>query len=127
VADHHHAAAIDARQAADDGGVVGECAVAGEFVEFVADQPQGIERVRPRRMAGELRDLPLGEVAEDLAGACPQLFLEPVDFLVDVDRRPVTGVAQLLDLGFQFGDGLFEIEEIGIHARIDVRQDWRET
>jgi hypothetical protein len=25
-------------------------------------------------------------------------------------------MAQLLDLAFQFGDGLFEIEEVGVHA-----------
>ena len=46
VADHHHRAAVDARQAADDGVVVGEGAVAGQLLELVADHPQVIQRVR---------------------------------------------------------------------------------
>ncbi len=116
VADDHHAAAIDAGQAADDGVVVGEGAVAGEFLELVADHAQVIHRVRPRRMAGELRDLPRGQVAEDLCGALAQLVLQRVDFGIDVDRRAMAGMAQFLDLGFQVGDGLLEIEVIRVHA-----------
>src|SRR5687768_13821393 len=34
---------------------------------------------------------------------------------VDVDRGPSAGAAQVLDLGFQVGDGLFEIQVIRVH------------
>jgi hypothetical protein len=34
----------------------------------------------------------------------------------------VAGMAQLLDLAFQFGDGLFEVEEVGVHAAGDIRK-----
>jgi hypothetical protein len=30
----------------------------------------------------------------------------------------MAGVAQFLDLGFQIGDGLLEIEVVGIHRRL---------
>jgi hypothetical protein len=47
--DDDHAAAIDATQAADDGGVVGEGAIAGQFLELIADDADVVERVRTRR------------------------------------------------------------------------------
>src|SRR3546814_17895924 len=37
VADDHHAAGVDAAEAADDGGVVGIGAIAGPLLELVAD------------------------------------------------------------------------------------------
>src|SRR3546814_9866325 len=57
VAQDHHAAAIDAAQAADDGGVVGVGAVAGQLLELVADHADVVVGVRPRRMPRQLRDL----------------------------------------------------------------------
>jgi hypothetical protein len=121
VADQHHAAAADAGQTADDGAVVGEGAVAGQFLELVAHHPQVIEGVGPRRMAGQLRDLPGGEVAEGLRCAQPHLVFQGVDLGVDVDRGSGAGLAQLADLGFEVGDGLFEIEVIGVHATRAIR------
>ncbi len=116
VADDHHAAAVDAAEAADDRGVVGVGAVAGELLEFVADDADVVVGVRPRRMPRELRDLPWRQVAEDLRSAQPQLVLQRMHFGVDVDGGAGAGVAHLLDLGFQVGDGLFEVEVIGVHA-----------
>ena len=68
-------------------------------------------------MARQLRDLPRRQVAEDLRGAHAQLVLQRVDFGVDVDRRAVAGVAEFLDLGFQVGDGLLEVEVVRVHWR----------
>ena len=68
-------------------------------------------------MARQLRHLPGAEVAEDVRGALAQLVLQRVHFGVDVDRRAMAGVAQFLDLGFQIGDGLLEIEVVRIHRR----------
>jgi hypothetical protein len=68
-------------------------------------------------MARHLADLPGREVAEDLGGLDLQLFAQPADFLIDVERLAATGVAKFFDLRLQFGDGLLEIEEIGIHGQ----------
>jgi hypothetical protein len=35
---------------------------------------------------------------------------------IDVDRGPMARVAEFLDLGFQVGDRLLEVEVVGIHA-----------
>src|SRR3546814_16246454 len=85
--DDHHAAAVDAAEAADDGGAVGIGAVAGQLLEFVADHAEVVVGVRPRGVARQLRDLPRREVAEDPRGAQAQLVLQRVQFGVDVDRR----------------------------------------
>ncbi len=116
VTDHHHRAPVDACRAADDRGVVGERAIAGKFVEFLADRLQVVERVRPCRMARKLRDLPWRQVLEDVRRLALELVLELADFVVDIECLAMTGGAQLLDLRVQFGDGLFEVEEIRIHA-----------
>ena len=58
IADNHHRAAPKAAQTADDGVIVGKCAVPREGREIV---DQGIDvghRVRTALMAGDLRLLP---------------------------------------------------------------------
>src|SRR5690606_27759468 len=122
VADDHHAAAVDAAQAADDGGVVGIGAVAGQLLELVADHPDVVVGVRTRGVARQLRDLPRREVAEDLRGAQAQLVLQGVQLGVDVDRRAVAGLAQVLDLRLEVGDGLFEVEVVRVHRRAVTRE-----
>ena len=44
--------------------------------------------------------------------SCRLFLLEPVDLFGDVDRRLVLHVAQLLDLRFELGDRLLEVEEM---------------
>ncbi len=122
VADDHHRAAVDPAQAADDGLVVGEGAVAGQFLELFAEHLDVIGGVGTGRMARKLRDLPGREIAEDLGGAHAQLVLQGAHFGIDIDRRAGAGVAQFLDLGFQVGDGLFEIEVIGSHRQARGRK-----
>ena len=55
--------------------------------------------------------------------SCWLFLLQALDLLGDVDRRIVLHVAQLLDLGFELGDRLLEIEEVSFahRARVDVR------
>ena len=78
-------------------------------------------------MAGQLRDLPRGEVAEDRGGAFAQLVPQRLHFLVDVERRAAAGLPQFLDLGFQVGDGLFEIEVSSGSSGGVYRQPGRRT
>jgi len=51
VADQHDRPAVEAREAADDGVVVGVHAVAMQFLELVADRAGVFERVGALRMA----------------------------------------------------------------------------
>ncbi len=113
--DEDHRPAGDAREPADDGEVVRKHAVAMQLVELVADGVGVIERVRPLRMARELRDLPGREVREDARRELPALGLQARDLVLDVDFRVGADVFQLLDFGFEFGDGLFKIEECDGH------------
>src|SRR5690606_1648163 len=53
---------------------------------------------------------------EDLRGAGLQLVLQLADFVLDIERLAVTGVAQLLDLGFEFANRCFEFEEVRVHS-----------
>ena len=117
VADDHHRAAVHARQAADDGRVVGKGAVAVQFVELVEQAPRIVQQVGPLGVARELRDLPGGEAGEDRLGQRPALLLQPLDLLLDVDLVVVPDQPQLFDLRLELGDGLFEIEKVQIHSR----------
>ncbi|PAM48580.1 hypothetical protein CEJ63_22825, partial [Acinetobacter baumannii] len=44
-------------------------------------------------------------------------------FGLDIDRRPGSGVAQFLDLGFQVGDGLLEVEVVRIHRKPSCKEE----
>jgi hypothetical protein len=58
VANDHHRLAVEARQPADDGMVVGKGAIAVQFLEIGEDVLDVVERVGPLRMARHLGDLP---------------------------------------------------------------------
>ena len=116
VADHHHALAVEACEAADDRGVVGERAVAVHLLEIRADGLHVVERIGALRMAGDLGDLPGVELAVDLLGELAALLRQALDLLRDVDRGVVLHEAQLLDLLLELGDGLLEIQEGGLHV-----------
>src|SRR3546814_9553220 len=60
--------------------------------------------------------------AEDLRGAQAQLVLQRVQFGVDVDRRAGAGLAKVLDLRLEVGDGLFEVEVVRVHRRAGTRE-----
>jgi hypothetical protein len=108
-------------QAPDDGVVVGERTVAVEFVEFVEDLLGVVQGVRAQGMAAQLADLPRGEVLEDGLDFLAHLRLQPLDFFVQVDCVVRADISQLVDLGLQFGDRLFEVEVVWIHR---VRPAW---
>ena len=74
-----------------------------------------VEAMRPLRMARDLRLLPRRQLGVEVAQRLRRLGLEPVDLVGDVGgvAARLHG-AQFLDLLFEFGDRLFEIE-IGAH------------
>jgi hypothetical protein len=58
VAQHHAGLAVEARQPAHDGQVVGKVAVAVQFLEVGEDLVDVVQRVGPLRVARDLRHLP---------------------------------------------------------------------
>ncbi len=66
-------------------------------------------------MARHQHLLPRAELAVGLAQQPLGLGLQPPNLVGDVEIAVIAEMAQLLDLGFQLGDWLFEIEE-GPHS-----------
>ena len=103
--------AAEAPEAADDGLVLGELAVAGERREFGDEAGAVIDEMRPLGMARDEGLLPGRELGIELLEGVGGLDLQARDVVGDGDGVPVlTERPKLLDLGFKLGDGLFEIE-----------------
>ena len=115
LADDHDGRPSMPRQAADDGQVVAEHAVAMQLGEIRADHVDVVERIGPARMARELRDLPGRQRREDGGGELPALLLQARDLLGDVDLGVGGDMPELLDLRLQFGDGLLEFQKTDGH------------
>src|SRR6185437_13128310 len=84
--------------------------------ELSADRGDVIQRVGTAGMACELSDLPGRETGEDAGRELPALRLQARDLLLDVDLGVGSDMPQLLDLRFELGNGLFEIQEGNGHA-----------
>ena len=111
MADDADALAAEAAEAADQGLVLAELAVAGERHEL-RDQPADVvEAMRPLRMARHLGFLPRRQLGVEVPERQRRLGFEPADVLGDGDGvAALLHRAQLLDLGFQLGHRFFEIE-----------------
>ena len=118
VADHHDRAVVEACHPADDGGIIGETAIAMKLVEIAEDVLQVVQGVGTLGMPRELRDLPRAEVLEDRLGELAALLLEALDLVTEADLAVVADQPELLDLGLELGDGLFEVEIVGVHWRL---------
>ncbi len=86
VADDHHRAAIEAREASDDRRVFTEVAIARELDEIGEQLGDVVREVRARRVTRELHDLPAVQVAEDLGLKLLRLLLELADLCGEVGR-----------------------------------------
>jgi len=117
VTDHHHWLVVQASDTAHNGGVVGEVTVAVQFIELGEDVLDVVQGVRTARVAGQTRDLPAGQLAEDVFGKRAALVLQASDFIADIQRIVIADQAQLFDLGLQVSDRLFEIKKIRVHKR----------
>ncbi|KAF4516425.1 hypothetical protein B566_EDAN003171 [Ephemera danica] len=117
VPDNHDRVPIEARQAANDGMVVGEGAVAMEFFEVAEQQGEIVERVRTLRVAGDLGYLPGRQLRVDTLGQLGALLFETADLLGDVDSGVVLNKAQLFNFGFELGNRLLEVEKTCFHGQ----------
>ncbi len=114
VADQHDLAPVEPGEATENGGIVAKAAVAAQRHEFLEGMLDIIAEVRARGMAGNLGLLPRGQRLVDRPQQLGALAFEAFELLVDVDVIAIGGGAQLGNLGFQFGDRLFEFE-VGNH------------
>ena len=112
VADDHAGHAIEARQPAHDGLVVGKVPVPVHLDEVGEAVAHIVQRVGALGMARDLGDLPGREVAVDVLGQLQALFAELLDLFRDVDCAFGLHVAQFLDFGFELGDGLLKIQKV---------------
>ena len=113
LAEHDDAAPAEPADAADDGGVLAEGAVAGQR-HVVGDQPVDIALgVRPLGMARHLHPLPRRQLGIGRAQLLLHLVLQAHDFLGDVDIARVRQVPELGNLAFELRDRLLEVEICG--------------
>ncbi len=110
MAHDHHRRTPEAAEAADDGLVVRELAIAAQLYELV-DQPAHIvEEMRPVRVAGDLGLLPGVELGEGLDPQGVDLGAQAGDVVVQHPALFVGELVELLDLRLKLGDRLLEIQ-----------------
>lgn len=110
--DHHHRLVVQAGDATNDRGVVGEVAVAMQLVELGEDVVDVVQGVRTTRVTRQARDLPAGQVAENALGQRAALVLQTGDFIADVQRVVIADQAQLFDLGLQVSNRLLDRKSV---------------
>jgi hypothetical protein len=115
MSDEHDGTVVETRGAAHDREVVAVHPIAMQFVEVLEDQAGVIECVGALRVARELGDLPGRKVRENVLRELLALLLQTRYLFLNVDGRVRRNMFQFFDLGFKFGDGLLEIEEIHCH------------
>ena len=109
-ADHHHGAAAEAPEATHHRLVFGERTIAGER-RVIGDQGAEIgQRLRPVRVARDLRLLPRRQARVGDAQLPVGLVGQPADLLGDVDAARLLHLPKLLDLALELGDGFLEVQ-----------------
>ena len=113
LAHHADAFAAETAEAAEQRLVIGEFAIAGERREFGDQRVDEVGEVRPLRMARDQRLLPRRQIGVEIGQRLRRLLLDLADLLADIGAGRGER-AQLVHLGIEFSDGLFEIE-VGAH------------
>ena len=112
VADEHDLVPGHAGQAALDGGVVAEVAVAVQFAELAADHVDVVVEQRPLRVAGDLDGLPGGQVVVGLAQQRGVVGAKLAKLFGVIDLLGGLQGFELVDLLFELGQRLFEFEHV---------------
>jgi hypothetical protein len=115
VADDHHALAVEPREAADDGAVVAEGAVAVQLHPVGEREPQVVEREGAPRVAGHLHALDGREVAVDLDAQVGELALQRGELGVHVELLRAGEALHLVDARLELRERLLEFEGGGGH------------
>ena len=115
VADDHDAFVADAGEAADEGAVIAEAAVAAHFHEVTGEELEVVEGVGAGGMADDLDALPGGEVGVELVALLLELGFERLDLGAGVgDVLGELGLERL-DFLFEFDQGFFKLEGSQFH------------
>jgi hypothetical protein len=109
VADDGHGLSLVESETGDDGRVIGEMAVAVDLDEILEEIIYIIQRVRPLGMAGDLDDLPGGELRADLGPLLFDLLAELGDLLLFPRIFPRL---ELIDLVFELKDIFLELVKV---------------
>ncbi len=114
--------AFDATQTTDNGLILREQPVTREWREISHDLANVIEAMRTARMTRDLHFLRGRQFAVDAAQLPLHLFLKPFDFSGDVEAAVVGKMAKPFDLGFQFDDRFFKLENLhGVSTLLSLR------
>ena len=109
--DNDAAAALEACDAAFDGLIVREGAIAREWRVFRKEGSDVILVVRALRMPRDKDFLPRRQRLVGRPQQPVRLALQLRDLIGNVDAAAIRDMAQLLDLVLEFGNGLLEIQE----------------
>jgi hypothetical protein len=90
--------------------------IAVQFVEFGENPLDVIETVRALGVARHLDDIPGTEIGIDFFSKAGAFFPQVVYLRAEIDIGVGAHQLQFLNLHLKFGDGLFEVQEVGIHA-----------
>lgn len=112
---HAHRFAAEAGEAANDGLVLAELAVAGERGEFLEQALGEIGEVRPHGMAGHQGLLPGGEARIELGEGLGCLGLQALHVVGDGNAVPGGQGTQFFHLRLELGHRLLEVQ-IAAHA-----------
>ena len=115
LADHADALAAEAAEPADQRFILAELAVARERGEFGDQRVDEIGQMRALMMPRHQRLLPWRQIGIEFSQGLRSLLLDPRNFFANVAAGGRQR-AQLIDLGVEFGDGLFKIEIGAAHV-----------
>src|SRR5690606_11648526 len=112
---HHDRFAIQTCDAADDGFVVTKMAITMQFIPIGKHAADVIRGIRTLRMAGNLDDVPGGQVGVNTFGQLGAFFAELGDLVRNIKVVGIANQLQLFDLAFKDRNRLFKIQIIQIH------------
>ena len=90
--------------------------VAVQFAEVGEGSVNVVEGVGALRVARQLCDLPVVEAGEDAFGEGAGFALQALNFVAEINFGLAAELAQFGQFVFEFGDGLFKFEVVGVHA-----------
>src|SRR5690606_18167272 len=112
---HHDRFAIQTCDTADDGFVVTKMAITMQFIPIGKHAADVIRGIRTLRMAGNLDDVPGGQVGVNTFGQLGAFFAELGDLVRNIKVVGIANQLQLFDLAFKDRNRLFKIQIIQIH------------
>ena len=106
---HHHRTAIDAGKTPNNRAVIGEVAVAVQFIELGKNTRDIVKCVGALWMARHFDDIPGTEVRVDFLSELGAFIPQILDLGANIDLVIRANQSQLFNLNFQLGDRLLKV------------------